>query len=60
MATPIQRWRSHHRIDSRRNAAASGMATWLAEATEVQQEALQRIEEARVRLEDIRQNQPEI
>ena len=43
-----------------RAIAGSGFASGLAEATEVQQEALQRIEEARLRLEEIRQNQPEV
>ena len=43
-----------------RAIAGSAFASGLAEATEMQQEASQRIEEARVRLEDIRQNQPEI
>ena len=43
-----------------RAIAGSAFASGLAEATEVQQEALQRIEEARVRLEEIRQNQPEV
>ena len=43
-----------------RAIAGSGFASGLAEATEIQQEALQRIEEARLRLEEIRQSQPEI
>lgn len=43
-----------------RAIAGSAFASGLAEATEVQQEALQRIEEARRRLEQIRQNQPDV
>ena len=43
-----------------RAVAGSAFASGLAEATEVQQEALKRVEEARVRLEEIRQEQPEI
>ena len=43
-----------------RAIAGSAFASGLPEATEMQQEALQRIEEARVRLEEIRQNQPEV
>jgi hypothetical protein len=43
-----------------RAIAGSAFASGLAEATEVQQEALQRIEVARLRLEEIRQNQPEV
>jgi len=43
-----------------RAIAGSAFASGLAEATEVQQEALRRIEEARVRLEEIRQDQPHV
>ena len=43
-----------------RAIAGSAFASGVAEATEIQQEALQRIEEARVRLEEIRQNQPDV
>jgi hypothetical protein len=43
-----------------RAIAGSVFASGLAEATEVQHEGLQRIEEARLRLEDIRQSQPEV
>lgn len=43
-----------------RTIAGSAFASGLAEATELQQEALQRIEEVRLRLEEIRKNQPEM
>jgi hypothetical protein len=43
-----------------RAIAGSAFSSGLAEATEVQQEALQRIEDARLKLEEFRQNQPEI
>lgn len=43
-----------------RAIAGSAFAPGLAEATEVQQEALQRIEAARLRLGEIRQHQPEM
>ena len=42
-----------------RTIAGSAFAG-LAEATEAQHESLQRIEEARLRLEEIRQSQPEV
>ena len=41
-----------------RAIAGSAFSSGLAEATELQHEALQRIEEARLRLEDVRQAQP--
>jgi hypothetical protein len=43
-----------------RAIAGSAFSSGLAEATELQHEALQKIEEARLRLEDVRQAQPEI
>ncbi len=43
-----------------RAIAGSAFSSGLAEATELQHEALQRIEEARLRLEDVRQSQPQI
>lgn len=43
-----------------RAIAGSAFASGLAEATEVQQEGLRRIEEVRVQLEKIREAQPEV
>ena len=43
-----------------RAIAGSAFSSGLAEATELQQEALQRIEDARLRLEEVRQAKPEI
>lgn len=41
-----------------RAIAGSAFSSGLAEATELQHEALQRIEDARLRLEEVRQSQP--
>ena len=46
---------SYHRA-----IAGSAFSSGLAEATELQHEGLQRIEEARLRLEEVRQAQPQI
>jgi hypothetical protein len=43
-----------------RAIAGSAFSSGLAEATELQQEALQRIEDARLRLDEVRQAKPEI
>jgi hypothetical protein len=43
-----------------RTIAGSAFSSGLAEATELQQEALQRIEDARLRLEEVRQAQPQV
>jgi hypothetical protein len=43
-----------------RAIAGSAFSSGLAEATELQHEGLQRIEEARLRLEEVRQAQPQV